>query len=68
MSEMNTAPDTNIYDFTSNGDGTHSGVKLAQFLMEALTKKPCSEDQAREIIAEAQARAKAKQEAQKCEP
>lgn len=66
MSEMNTAPDTNIDDFTSNGDGTYNGIKLVQFLMEALTKKPCSEDSAAEIIAEAQARAKAKREAGKC--
>lgn len=68
MSGMNTKPDTDIRDFCSNGDGTYDGVKLAQFLMEALTKKPCSEDSAAEIIAEAQARAKAKREARKCEP
>lgn len=44
----------------ANGDGTYSGTKAVQWLMEAMTGKPMSDEDARALVAEAQERAKAK--------
>lgn len=41
----------------SNGDGTYSAVKAAQWLIEAMTGKPLSEAEARALVEEAKRRA-----------
>ena len=52
--------DKDVLSATSNGDGTHSGVKLAQWLFEATTRKPMSEADAKALIEEAKAKAAAR--------
>lgn len=53
--------DQDLYTACSNGDGTYSGVKLAQWLFEAVTGKAMSESDARSLIDEAKARASERQ-------
>lgn len=48
---------------TANGDGTHSAIKAAQWLFEMSTGKPLSEEDARKLVDEAVAKAKAKRDA-----
>lgn len=58
-----TAPkitDQDLYTACANGDGTYSGVKLAQWLFEAASGKPMSEDEAKKLIEEAKQRAAAR--------
>lgn len=52
--------DQDVLTATSNGDGTHSGLKLAQWLYEATTGKPLSDEDARKLLDEAKARAAAR--------
>lgn len=49
--------DQDLHTACSNGDGTYSGVKLAQWLVEAVSGKPLSEDDAQQIINDAKAKA-----------
>lgn len=49
--------DQDLHTACSNGDGTYSGVKLAQWLVEAVSGKPLSEEDAKQIIEDAKARA-----------
>lgn len=60
---MTKITDKDVYSACANGDGTYSGVKLAQWLMECMTGKPFSETDAKALIEEAQAKAKAKRDA-----
>ena len=57
---MSRITDKPVLEATSNGDGTHSGVKLAQWLYEAATGKSLSDEDAQALVTEAIARAKAK--------
>ncbi|NTG94245.1 hypothetical protein [Rhizobium rhizogenes] len=54
---MSRITDQDLYTACSNGDGTYSGVKLAQWLVEAVSGKPLSEEDAKQIIEDAKARA-----------
>lgn len=49
--------DQDLHTACSNGDGTYSGVKLAQWLYECVSGKPMSEDDAKLLIEEAKAKA-----------
>lgn len=60
---MTKITDQDLHTACSNGDGTYSGVKLAQWLVECVSGKPLSEEDAKQLIAEAQAKAKAKRDA-----
>jgi len=55
--------DKTLHEATSNGDGTYSGIKLVQWMYECSTGKPMSEEDARGLVVEAQARAVAKKAA-----
>lgn len=57
---MEKITDEDLHTACSNGDGTYSGVKLAQWLVEAVSGKPMSEEEARQLIDDAKARAAAK--------
>lgn len=57
---MSKITDKPVLEACDNGDGTYSGVRLAQWLIEATTGKSLPEDEARKLIAEAQERAAAK--------
>lgn len=50
--------DQDVFAATSNGDGTHSGVKLVQWLYEASTGKTLSDDEADALVKKAQATAR----------
>lgn len=51
--------DKNLHDATVNPDGkTYDGHKVAQWLFEAVTGKPMSEEEAKQLVAEAQQKAK----------
>lgn len=56
--------DQDLLTACDNGDGTYNGYKLAQWLYEATTGKPLSDEEARKIVAEAKQRA-AERRAQK---
>lgn len=60
---MSKITDQDVHTACANGDGTYSGVKLVQWLMEATTEKSMSEKDARALVEEAQAKAKAKRDA-----
>ncbi|PTQ12970.1 hypothetical protein CLG96_02165 [Sphingomonas oleivorans] len=48
-------------EFAQNPDGkTYDGRKVAQWLFEAVTGKPMSDEEAQRLVDEAQARAKAR--------
>ncbi|NJC33848.1 hypothetical protein GGR88_001322 [Sphingomonas jejuensis] len=48
----------NLHDFARNPDGqTYDGRKVAQWLFEAVTGKPMSDDEAEQLVAEAKQRA-----------
>lgn len=49
---MGKITDLDVLAATSNGDGTHDGVKLAQWLFEALTGKALSRDDAEVLVQE----------------
>lgn len=55
--------DRGVMAATANGDGTHNGVKLAQWLYEATTGKSLSDDDARKLVDEAIAKGKARRAA-----
>lgn len=55
--------DQDLHTACANGDGTYSGVKLAQWLVEAVSGKPLSEEDAQQIIEDAKVRAAAKKAA-----
>lgn len=55
---MGKITDKDVFAATSNGDGTHNGVKLVQWLYEASTGKPMSEADAKDLVAKAQAEGK----------
>lgn len=57
---MSKITDQDLHTACANGDGTYSGVKLAQWLVEAVGGKPMSEEDAHALIEDAKARAKAK--------
>lgn len=59
---MTNITDQDLYTACSNGDGTYSGVKLAQWLVEAVSGKPLSKEDAEEIIKKAQDKAKARRD------
>jgi hypothetical protein len=52
--------DKPLLDACANGDGTYNGVKLFQWLTEAVSGRDLGEEEIRKILAEAQARAAAK--------
>jgi len=52
--------DKDYHAACDNGDGTYSGIKAVQWLYEATTGKPMSEEEARALVAEAQARRRAR--------
>lgn len=52
--------DKDMMSACANGDGTYDGKKLAQWLFEATTGKPLSDEEADQMIAEARSRAAAK--------
>lgn len=54
---MSRITDQDLHTACSNGDGTYSGVKLAQWLVEAVSGKPMSEEDARQLIEDAKQRA-----------
>lgn len=60
---MSKITDKDLLNACANGDGTYSGVKMTQWLMECMTGKPMSEQDARALMDEAQAKARAKREA-----
>jgi len=45
--------DKDLFAATANGDGTHNGVKLVQWLYEASTGKPMSDEDARALVDQA---------------
>jgi hypothetical protein len=55
---MTKITDQDVLSATSNGDGTHDGVKLAQWLYEAYTGKPLPRDRAEELVQEGVRRAR----------
>lgn len=55
--------DQDYHTACSNGDGTFSLVKAAQWLCEAMTGKTLSEEEAREWVEEGKRRALARKEA-----
>lgn len=55
--------DNDLHTACANGDGTYSGVKLAQWLVEAVSGKPLSEEDAKQIIEDAKVRAAEKRKA-----
>jgi hypothetical protein len=57
---MSKITDKDVMTATANGDGTHNGYKLVQWLFEATTGKAMSDEEAGALVAEAQARAKAR--------
>jgi hypothetical protein len=60
---MGKITDKDVFAATSNGDGTHNGVKLAQWLYEATTGKPMSDEDAKDLVAKAVAEGKRRREA-----
>ena len=52
--------DQDLHTACANGDGTYSGIKLAQWLVEAVSGKPLSESDATQLIEDAKARAAAR--------
>ena len=52
--------DQDLHTACANGDGTYSGVKLAQWLVEAVSGKPLSEEDAKDIIEKAKQKAAAR--------
>lgn len=55
---MGKITDQDVFAATSNGDGTHNGAKLVQWLYEATTGKPLSDDEADKLVKQAQATAR----------
>lgn len=53
---MSKITDKPLLEACANGDGTYSGVKLAQWLLEATTGKAPSEAEIRDMWAEAKRR------------
>lgn len=50
-----------LQDFARNPDGkTYDGRKVAQWLFQAMTGKPMSDDDAQRLVEEAKARAEAR--------
>lgn len=49
----------------SNGDGTYSAYKAAQWLIEATTGKPLSDEEAKKLVDDAIARRKARDAAER---
>lgn len=45
--------DQDLHTAISNGDGTFSGVKLCQWLVEAVGGRPLSEEDARQMLDDA---------------
>jgi hypothetical protein len=60
---MSKITDKDVLSATANGDGTHNGIKLVQWLMEAATGKSMSDADARDLMNEAVAKAKEKRAA-----
>lgn len=60
MPENPKITDQDYMSACSNGDGTYSAYKAAQWLFEAVTKKPMSEEDAKELVDKAIAKRKAK--------
>lgn len=48
--------DRTLHEFAANGDGTFDGRKVVQWLFEATTGKPMSDEDAKKLVAEALAR------------
>ncbi|MBN9467319.1 MAG: hypothetical protein J0J10_00975 [Bosea sp.] len=59
---MSKITDKDVFAATANGDGTYNGFKLAQWLYEATTGKPLSDEDAKKLVAEAQEKAKARRD------
>lgn len=57
---MGKITDKDYVSACDNGDGTYSGVKAAQWLFEAVTGKPMSDEEARKLVTEAQERARSR--------
>lgn len=55
--------DKDVMAATANGDGTHNGVKLVQWLYEARTGKALPDEEARKLVDEAIAKGKARRAA-----
>jgi hypothetical protein len=55
---MGKITDQDVLAATDNGDGTHDGVKLAQWLYEATTGKPLARDDAERLVQEGIRRAR----------
>jgi hypothetical protein len=60
---MSKITDQDLHTACSNGDGTYSGVKMAQWLVEAVSGKPLSDEEAQALIDDAKARAAARRQA-----
>jgi hypothetical protein len=54
--------DKTLEEAAANGDGTFSGLKTIQWLHHAMTGKPLSDDEAKNLLDEAQERIKKKKE------
>lgn len=61
---MGKITDQDVFAATSNGDGTHNGVKLVQWLYEATAGKPMSEEDAKALLKKAAAEAVRRRQAE----
>lgn len=57
---MTNVTNQTLGEYSSNGDGTYNGVKVMQWLVEALSGKPLSEEDAKRLMRDAQERARAR--------
>jgi len=55
--------DKDLHSASADGDGTYNGLVAIRWMYEALSGKPMSDEEARKLWAEAQAKAKAKRDA-----